>query len=167
MELDLSSAQALTIYRESSAIPESLQGRINGIKARFVEKYKGAVAKNHRLSEEFLNDLEGVLVELGYKRMVRRVYVAPFFPRSEEWVELPVYERSRKGSSKREILSVDNGIISRNYFRFFTLKEETDLGDYLIKDTNIFLSYFKWYKTDLKALEAAFKPAPYFVYQKS
>src|SRR3989344_5669530 len=71
LELDLSSAQALTIYRESSAIPESLQGRINGIKARFVEKYKGAVAKNHRLSEEFLNDLEGVLVELGYKRMVR------------------------------------------------------------------------------------------------
>src|SRR3989344_4407721 len=167
LELDLSSAKALTLYRESSVMPESLQRRINGIKARFVEEYKGAVAKCHRLSDEYLRDLEEVLMELGYKRMVRGVFTKPFFPRSGEYVELPVYERSGKESSKREILSVDNGIISRNYFRFFTLKEETDLEPYLISDTNIFLSYFKWYKTDLKALDAAFKPAPYFVYQKS
>ena len=171
LELDLSSAKALTLYRESSVMPESLQRRINGLKARFVEEYKGAVAERHLLSNEYLTDLEGVLVELGYKRCHFHINgsgeVQLGSPPDSDYEELLVYERSRKENSKRDILSVDNGIISRNYFRFFTLKEETDLESYLISDTNIFLSYFKWYKTDLKALDAAFKPAPYFVYQKS
>jgi serine/threonine protein kinase len=96
--LDLRSARDIAEYKRRAEMTVDLERKINGIRARFDEKYKGANANRLPLDEEFLSDLNGVLVSLGYERKEFE------FEEKDEKQTRVVYIRKRKENQGIDIL---------------------------------------------------------------
>ncbi len=141
VEIDLSSARQLTQYRESAVVPLDLQRRINGIQERFKEQYLKTKRDRNPLDTEFKQDLEAVLIDLGYK---------PDWEYQRENGEC-VYLRKRKETSSIDVFVVNGG--GDKYFQQYTVKSEEKISaryDPFVSD--------KWYSVG-RAIGLAIPPA--------
>ena len=137
--IDLTSARQLTVYRESSLVPASLQAKINGIKQRFKEQYAETLPSRNHLKAEFTADLEEVLTALGYEqRKIRKPII------EDKLVELghKAYLRFRKESDWIDVLDFNDGENGEWYFYFSQVKTQAkalELCKPFVKDE-------KWYE---------------------
>ena len=124
--LDVKSARIIADYKEASQMPESLKQKISGIKALFKEKYDGSISYRNPLTQEFLNDLDNVLIGLGYRKELN------FVSEKHLGVRNPiVYVREKKNSQEIEVLHLKDPSLSRGKTIDYKI---SDYFDYLVVD---------------------------------